>query len=216
MKNTDKSAYIIVPPFSFGYNPARINVGSIGYYNGKKNVIVSSLYEVFQTNNALNDQFLWYWLKSDELPKWIEKLQEGSVRLYFYYDKLEQCLISISSIEEQTKIGQYFSQLDNLITLHQRIIVLKDGDLGKLHKQSFKNKKSIIYVIFRCIFTVLKLFNYKMKLHIELFIYYGNILIVGGFPPKKAVYPTITKWELKKRCTLPIQILYLKKCELKK
>ena len=120
MKNTDKSAYIIVPPFSFGYNPARINVGSIGYYNGKKNVIVSSLYEVFQTNKALNDQFLWYWLKSDELTKWIEKLQEGSVRLYFYYDKLEQCLISISSVEEQIKIGQYFSQLDNLITLHQR------------------------------------------------------------------------------------------------
>ncbi|MFR7562660.1 restriction endonuclease subunit S [Faecalibacillus intestinalis] len=149
MKNTDKSAYIIVPPFSFGYNPARINVGSIGYYNGKKNVIVSSLYEVFQTNKALNDQFLWYWLKSDELTKWIEKLQEGSVRLYFYYDKLEQCLISISSVEEQIKIGQYFSQLDNLITLHQRECdQLKELKKSMLKKMFPRDESSIPEVRF--------------------------------------------------------------------
>ena len=87
MKDTDRKAYNIVQPNSFAYNPARINVGSIGYYKGVENVIVSSLYEVFQTDNYVNDRFLWHWLKSDEFPRWIEKLQEGSVRLYFYYDK---------------------------------------------------------------------------------------------------------------------------------
>ena len=86
MKDTDRKAYNIVQPNSFAYNPARINVGSIGYYKGVENVIVSSLYEVFQTDNYVNDRFLWHWLKSDEFPRWIEKLQEGSVRLYFYYD----------------------------------------------------------------------------------------------------------------------------------
>ena len=49
MKDTDRRAYNIVPPNSFAYNPARINVGSLGYYTGSENVIVSSLYEVFQT-----------------------------------------------------------------------------------------------------------------------------------------------------------------------
>ena len=55
MKDTDRKAYNIVQPNSFAYNPARINVGSIGYYKGVENVIVSSLYEVFQTDNYVND-----------------------------------------------------------------------------------------------------------------------------------------------------------------
>ena len=120
MKDTDRKAYNIVQPNSFAYNPARINVGSIRYYKGVENVIVSSLYEVFQTDNYVNDRFLWHWLKSDEFPRWIEKLQEGSVRLYFYYDKLCECQLYMPSLEEQEKIATFLDDLDHLITLHQR------------------------------------------------------------------------------------------------
>ena len=120
MSNVDRTAYNIVPPNSFAYNPARINVGSLGYYAGGENVIVSSLYEVFQTENYIDDRFLWHWLKSEHFPKWIEKLQEGSVRLYFYFDKLVQCQLMIASYEEQRRISSYLDGLDHLITLHQR------------------------------------------------------------------------------------------------
>ena len=120
MKNTDRSAYSIVSPNSFAYNPARINVGSIGYYKGDKNVIVSSLYEVFQTDKDIDDSFLWIWFKSSNFFNWINKLQEGSVRQYFYYDKLCECKLPVPSLKEQEKIGTFFSKLDNLITLHQR------------------------------------------------------------------------------------------------
>ena len=120
MVDVDTTAYNIVPPNSVAYNPARINVGSIGYYAGTENVIVSSLYEVFQTADYVDDRFLWHWFKSEHFPKWIERLQEGSVRLYFYYDKLIQCEIKMPSLEEQMKIGAYFNHLDHLITLHQR------------------------------------------------------------------------------------------------
>ena len=119
MKDTDRKAYNIVQPNSFAYNPARINVGSIGYYKGVENVIVSSLYEVFQTDNYVNDRFLWHWFKSDEFPRWIERLQEGSVRLYFYYDKLCECRLYMPSLEEQEKIASFLDALDHLITLHQ-------------------------------------------------------------------------------------------------
>ena len=119
MKDTDRRAYNIVPPNSFAYNPARINVGSLGYYTGKENVIVSSLYEVFQTEDNIDDSFLWHWLKSDYFPKWIGKLQEGSVRLYFYFDKLVQCQMMFPNLEEQAMVGKYFDALDHLITLHQ-------------------------------------------------------------------------------------------------
>lgn len=119
MADADTTAYNIVPPSSFAYNPARINVGSIGYYTGTENVIVSSLYEVFQTADYVDDRFMWHWFKSDHFSKWIERLQEGSVRLYFYYDKLIQCEMKMPSLEEQKKMGAFFDQLDHLITLHQ-------------------------------------------------------------------------------------------------
>ena len=120
MREADKRMYYIVSPQSFAYNPARINVGSIGYQNLDKNVIVSSLYEVFKTVDAVDDRFLWHWFKSSDFQKLIEQLQEGGVRLYFYYDKLCMGSVAMPSKEEQKRIGVLFDYLDNLITLHQR------------------------------------------------------------------------------------------------
>ena len=120
MREADKRMYYIVSPNSFAYNPARINVGSIGYQNIGKNVIVSSLYEVFKTSEDVDDGLLWHWFKSPDFQKLIMQLQEGGVRLYFYYDKLCMGEVSLPSLEEQRKIGKLFDTLDNLITLHQR------------------------------------------------------------------------------------------------
>lgn len=120
MREADKRMYYIVSPNSFAYNPARINVGSIGYQNIGKNVIVSSLYEIFKTSDDVDDRLLWHWFKSPDFQKLIWQLQEGGVRLYFYYDKLCMGEVSLPSLEEQRKIGKFFDTLDNLITLHQR------------------------------------------------------------------------------------------------
>ena len=120
MRDADKTAYWIVEPGSFAYNPARINVGSIGYQSTRKNVIVSSLYEVFKTDRSCDDRFLWHWFKSSLFTKQIEMLQEGGVRLYFFFDKLQKSEIWMPNVDEQRIIGQQFDQLDSLITLHQR------------------------------------------------------------------------------------------------
>ena len=120
MREADKRMYYIVSPNSFAYNPARINVGSIGYQNTAKNVIVSSLYEVFKTTEDIDDRLLWHWFKSPDFQKLIVQLQEGGVRLYFYYDKLCMGEVALPEIEEQRKIGQFLDTLDTLITLHQR------------------------------------------------------------------------------------------------
>ena len=136
MREADKRMYYIVSPNSFAYNPARINVGSIGYQNTGKDVIVSSLYEVFKTSDDVDDRFLWHWFKSPDFQKLIFQLQEGGVRLYFYYDKLCMGTVSLPSLEEQRKIGQFFDSLDTLITLHQRkyekLIDTKKAFLEKL------------------------------------------------------------------------------------
>jgi len=120
MRDADKRMYYIVSPQSFAYNPARINVGSIGYQNTSKNVIVSSLYEIFKTTEEVDDRFLWHWFKSDDFQKLIFQLQEGGVRLYFYYDKLCMGSIALPSLAEQQRIGAYLDKLDHLIALHQR------------------------------------------------------------------------------------------------
>ena len=120
MREADKRMYYIVSPNSFAYNPARINVGSIGYQDTGKSVIVSSLYEVFKTSDDVDDRLLWHWFKSPDFQKLIMQLQEGGVRLYFYYDKLCMGQVSLPSLEEQRKIGKLFDTLDHLITLHQR------------------------------------------------------------------------------------------------
>ena len=120
MHEADKTSYWIVEPKSFAYNPARINVGSIGYQSTSGNVIVSSLYEVFQTDKTCDDRFLWHWFKTRLFTQQIEMLQEGGVRLYFFFDKLLKSEISMPSVAEQKLIGEQFDRLDSLITLHQR------------------------------------------------------------------------------------------------
>lgn len=119
MNNVDRSAYMVVKPNSFAYNPARINVGSIGYYDGKEDVIVSSLYEILQTVDDVDDRFLWHWFKSSELMKWIKRLQEGSVRFYFYYDKLEECSLMMPSLAEQQKISECIDTMDRCIEISE-------------------------------------------------------------------------------------------------
>lgn len=135
MKTADKSMYYIVSQNSFAYNPARINVGSIGYYNKPDNVIVSSLYEVFKTTDIVSDKFLWHWFKSNQFNRLIEKYQEGGVRLYFYYDKLCKGTIDLPTINEQNKISNLLDDLDMYITLHQRKLeMLKNVKKGLLQK----------------------------------------------------------------------------------
>ncbi|MDE4908966.1 restriction endonuclease subunit S [Methanogenium marinum] len=135
MRDADKSMYYIVSQNSFAYNPARINVGSIGYYNLPENVIVSSLYEVFKTTEDVDDRFLWHWFKSETFQRMVEQYQEGGVRLYFYYDKLCMCSIALPSVKEQNLIGVTLDKLDTLITLHhQNLTNLKHIKTALLEK----------------------------------------------------------------------------------
>ena len=81
MRDANKSMYYIVSPKTFAYNPARINVGSIGYYDLEKNVIISSLYVVFKTDQEkCDDYYFLQWFKSDKFKRLIEQYQEGGVR----------------------------------------------------------------------------------------------------------------------------------------
>ena len=135
MSKADKRMYYIVSPKSFAYNPARINVGSLGYFQGERDVIVSSLYEVFKTSDIVDDLFLLYWFKTNIFKRMIEQYQEGGVRLYFFFDKLQKCQIKVPSLQEQQKIASYFCNLDKQISLQtQRLEKLKQIKAACLDK----------------------------------------------------------------------------------
>ena len=109
LTNADRTLYYIVSPGSFAYNPARINIGSIGYQNVDKDVLVSSLYEVFNTTEELDDMFLMNWFRTNQFQKNVRRLSEGGVRQYFYYDKLCMVKFPLPCIEEQQKIATFLS-----------------------------------------------------------------------------------------------------------
>lgn len=140
LKDIDCRQYIIVPPKSFAYNPARINVGSIGYQDLGKEVIVSSLYEVFQTKADCDDSFLWQWFHTDLFHKMVVNVQEGGVRQYFYYEKLKDCVILLPSISEQRRIAECLDTVDQIISAQQKKVealkAYKKGLMQQLFPQS--------------------------------------------------------------------------------
>jgi type I restriction enzyme S subunit len=211
MREADKRMYYIVTPNSFAYNPARINVGSIGYQNTSKNVIVSSLYEVFKTSDDVDDRLLWHWFKSPDFQKLIEQLQEGGVRLYFYYDKLCMGKVFLPTLEEQQKIGAFFDSLDNLITLHQRKLIklknIKKSMLEKMFPKAGSNVPEIRFAGFADAWELRKLGEVLISLQnntlsraelsakegVALNVHYGDVLIKFGeyLDVKKETLPKI-------------------------
>jgi Restriction endonuclease S subunits len=151
MRDANKSMYYIVSPKTFAYNPARINVGSIGYYNLEKNVIISSLYVVFKTDQEkCDDYYFLQWFKSDKFKRLIEQYQEGGVRLYFFYDKLCKCHIHIPSKEEQHKISSYFKVFDaKLQASAKKVEALKKLKAASLISMFPQNGESIPKVRFK-------------------------------------------------------------------
>ena len=88
-------------------------------YNGTMGIADKSI---------LNSNFGYYLVVSVNVPK----LTAGSGQPFVSYSDLNGIKILIPTIEEQQKIGLFFKQLDNTITLHQRKL-----DLLKEQKKGF-------------------------------------------------------------------------------
>ena len=115
----DKSTYKIVPRGYFAYNPSRINVGSVDWQRDEDQVIVSPLYNVFSVSPELNQQYLYYYLKSDFALHRIKAVATGSVRDNLKLEMLKNFPIRIPSVEEQEFIVQALDKAKNIIDLRR-------------------------------------------------------------------------------------------------
>lgn len=119
--NEDKSKYKKVCVGDIAYNSMRMWQGASGYspYEG----IVSPAYTVLLPNLGINSKCLAYQFKLPEMIHIFQINSQGitSDNWNLKYPALSQIEILISiDEEEQSKIAEYFTQLDNLITLYQR------------------------------------------------------------------------------------------------
>ena len=85
------------------------------------------------SDDSTDSKYGYYLLSS----KQINRICAGSGQPFVSYNDLNNIDVVVpNSKEEQTKIGEYFTNLDNLITLHQRKLVnlnnIKKSMLGKL------------------------------------------------------------------------------------
>ncbi|MGV0752083.1 restriction endonuclease subunit S [Empedobacter brevis] len=118
----DIKLYKIIDKNTFAYNPARINVGSIGYSENLENIIISSLYVCFKTDNTVNDNFLYQYLKTDFFNREVLKNVEGGVRDYLFYDNFARIKFDLPCIEEQKKIADYLSSIDSKIDIQSQLL----------------------------------------------------------------------------------------------
>ena len=131
--NDDKSKYKKVCVGDIAYNSMRMWQGASGYssYEG----IVSPAYTVLSPNSGINSKCLAYQFK---LPEMIHTFQVNSQGITsdnwnLKYPVLSKIEIFVSKDEqEQAKIAEYFENLDNLITLHQRECISFTGSAGRL------------------------------------------------------------------------------------
>ena len=122
----DKSTYKIVPRGCFAYNPSRINVGSVDWQRHWDRVIVSPLYNVFSVSPQLNQQYLYYYLKSKYALQRIRTVATGSVRDNLKLEMLREFPISVPSIEEQQSIVRKLDGIKRITTLHEQKLQLLD------------------------------------------------------------------------------------------
>ncbi len=154
LDDLDKTAYKLVNPGEFAYNPARINVGSIAFNNLPETVIVSSLYVVLKMNNKLDNEYILQFIKSRRFTNEVIKNTEGSVREYLFFDNFKNIKFPyINSKEEQAKIGGLFRQLDETIALHQDAIqrqqYLKKALLQKLFPVNGEGIPTVRFATFK-------------------------------------------------------------------
>ena len=95
----------------------------------------------FRPSEKIDSYYLAYMLRSESTRAKIILLAQGISRYNISKNKVMEIAVSLPSLDEQKMIGQYFSQLDNLITLHQRKCISFTGRAGRLI--STVNKKRI-------------------------------------------------------------------------
>jgi type I restriction enzyme, S subunit len=133
----DLSNYYVIQKGDFAYNPSRIDVGSLAYKFDNNISVISPLYISFKAVGvSLVDAFLLEWFTTQQFTRQMNSSFEGSVRNTLSYESLRKIEITFPSLEEQTKIANFLSAIDDKInhcnSQIEKIEVWKKGLLQQM------------------------------------------------------------------------------------
>ena len=137
----DISVYKIIGKHTFAYNPARINVGSIGYSGELKDILISSLYVCFKTMDNVDDDFLMCFFNSYIFNQAVESNVEGGIRSYLFYENFSRIKIAIPSLYEQKRIASCITSIEDMIKQTNKQICLLETHKNGLLQQLFPKIK---------------------------------------------------------------------------
>ena len=134
------NGYYIVREDDFVYNPRISNYAPVGPIKRNKlgrTGVMSPLYYVFRPHN-IDKKFLEYYFDTTVWHKFMKINGDSGARAdrFAIKDSIFKTMpIPYPSIEEQRKIGKFFDNLNDTITLHQRKLdLLKEQKKGFLQK----------------------------------------------------------------------------------
>lgn len=115
----DTSGYRVVQRGEFAYATNHIEEGSIGYQNLCEAGLVSPIYTVFKTTDAVDDSYLFRVLKSPLLIHFYQINTSASVdrRGSLRYDEFSRIHVWLPSKAEQIAIAKVFATVDDQLTL---------------------------------------------------------------------------------------------------
>ena len=87
-------------------------------------------------NSNYDSQFIYTMLNAPAIRDRIIKQSQGNTQIYVNWTTISQTDYLVPQFSEQRKIGEYFANLDHLITLHQRkhYLILEDIMLNNINK----------------------------------------------------------------------------------
>ncbi len=138
-KDADTSIYNVFYRDDFIFNPARMELNSIAINDMYDRAICSSLYEVFYVHRT--DLLLPHYLELIIRQKWFtrycEFLGQGSAREYCRFGNISEIEIEFPPIEEQQKIVEYNTAIENRIALKQKINDNLEATAQSLFQEQF-------------------------------------------------------------------------------
>ena len=114
--------YIVVKQKEFAYNPARINIGSIGRNDFDYDGCVSPVYVAFKVEEGY-ENFMNMYIKSNRFNQWVVTLSSGSVRQTLNYNDFSIIKIAYPPKDLVNKFNRVYENFYEVINYNNSVIV---------------------------------------------------------------------------------------------
>jgi type I restriction enzyme S subunit len=135
--NDEASAYKLVMPNDFAFNPMNLRFGAIGRHSGTEKVAVSKYYNIFSCDETVDSRFCETYFRSDGMVAFYDDMAIGSLieKRRVHFAAFLKFNIRFPRLLEQQRIASCLSSLDALITAEtQKLEALKRHKRGLMQQ----------------------------------------------------------------------------------